>query len=101
MAPGVAILADVIQGETLAVAISTLGACALFPPIRGRVQRAVDRRFDRARYDAQRTADAFAERLRDGVDLEALAGELQGAVVGAIRPSSAGIWLADRTPRRD
>ena len=95
------LLADVIQGETLAVAISTLGACALFQPIRGRVQRAVDRRFDRARYDAQRTADAFAERLRDGVDLEALAGELQGAVVGAIRPSSAGIWLANRTPRRD
>jgi hypothetical protein len=91
------ILDDVIQGETLAVAISTLGACALFQPIRGRVQRAVDRRFDRARYDGQRTADAFSERLRDEVDLDALAGDLEQTVTGAMRPSAAWVWL----PRRD
>jgi hypothetical protein len=96
-----AALAGIVQGETLAVAMSTLAACALFQPVRGRVQRAVDRRFDRARYDARRTADAFAERLRDDADLEALAGELQRTVVGAIRPASAGIWLYDRVPRGD
>ena len=96
-----AALAGVTGGETLAVAMSTLVACALFQPVRRRVQRAVDRRFDRARYDSQRTADAFSERLRDSVDLEALAGELQQTVIGAIRPAAAGIWLADRAPRPD
>ena len=88
-------------GETLAVAMSTLGACALFQPVRARVQRAVDRRFDRARYDSQRTAHAFAERLRDDVDLDALAGELRETAIGAIRPVSAGIWLADRSAGRE
>ena len=53
----------VIQGETLAVAASTLVAFALFQPVRRRVQTAVDHRFDRARYDGERTAAAFAERL--------------------------------------
>jgi hypothetical protein len=88
-------------GETLAVAMSTLGACALFQPVRARVQRAVDRRFDRARYDSQRTAQAFAERLRDDVDLDALASELRQTAMSAIRPASAAIWLADRSPGRD
>ena len=91
-----AALADVTGGETLAVAMSTLVAFALFQPVRRRVQLAVDRRFDRARYDAQRTADAFTERLRDSVDLDELAGELQQTVVGAIRPATSGIWLVDR-----
>ena len=93
-------VAKVIGGKTLAVAMSTLAACALFQPVRSRVQHAVDRRFDRARYDARRTADAFSERLlRDSVDLEALAGELQLTVVGAIDPITAWIWLANRSPQ--
>ncbi len=85
------------QGETLAVAASTLVAFALFQPVRRTVQRAVDRRFDRSRYDAQLTADAFAERLRDEVDLDTLAAELARTVVGTMRPTTASIWL----PRRE
>ena len=85
------------ESETLVVAASTLAAFALFQPVRRRVQRAVDRRFDRARYDAQLTADAFAGRLRDEVELGVLTDELERAVVEAIRPSSAIVWL----PRRD
>jgi hypothetical protein len=96
-----AALAGFTGSETLAVAMSTLGACALFQPVRARVQRAVDRRFDRARYDAQRTAHAFSERLRDDVDLDALASELRETAIGAIRPAFAGIWLADRSAGRE
>lgn len=93
-----AVLHDVTQGQTLAVAASTLVAFALFQPVRRRVQRAVDRRFDRARYDSELTAAAFAERLRTEVDLEAVAGDLTGSVERALRPSALGLWLkeADR-----
>ena len=91
-----AALTDVTQGETLAVAASTLVAFALFQPVRRTVQRAVDRRFDRGRYDAQLTVDAFAERLRDEVDLETLAAELERTVVGTMRPSTASLWLPGR-----
>ncbi len=93
-----AALTDVTQGETLAVAASTLVAFALFQPVRRTVQRAVDRRFDRSRYDAQLTADAFAERLRDEVDLDTLAAELERTVSGAIRPTAASLWLPGREP---
>ena len=89
-------LTGITQGDTLAVAASTLVAFALFQPVRRTVQRAVDRRFDRAGYDAQLTADAFAERLRDEVDLDTLAAELERTVVGAMRPRAASIWLPGR-----
>jgi hypothetical protein len=94
-----ALLEGQTQGQTLAVAASTLAAFGLFQPVRVRVQRAVDRRFDRARYDAQRTADAFAERLRDEVELDALTTELQRTVETAIRPSAAVLWLPARGHR--
>jgi hypothetical protein len=93
-----AVLQGMTQGDTLAVAASTLVAFALFQPVRRTVQRAVDRRFDRARYDAQQTADRFAERLRHEVDLDTLAIELEGTVRGVIRPTAASLWLPGREP---
>jgi hypothetical protein len=95
-----AVLVDVTQGQTLAVAASTLVAFALFQPVRRTVQAAVDRRFDRARYDAYRTADSFADRLRNEVDLDTLAAELEGTVSTAVRPTSASLWLAVRASNR-
>jgi hypothetical protein len=91
-----ALLVDVTQGQTLAVAASTLAAFALFQPVRRRVQRTVDRRFDRARYDAERTAAAFADRLRDQVALETVAGELVASVRGTLQPSHTIMWLRER-----
>ena len=91
-----AVLADVTQGGTLAVAASTLVAFALFQPVRRRVQIAVDRRFDRARYDADRTAAAFADRLRDRVDLVGLEADIAATVETAMRPTAIGVWT--RTP---
>ena len=72
------LLGDVIQGQTVAVAGSTLVAAALFQPLRRRIQQPVDHRFNRARYDAERTAVDFAERLRGEVDLAALSDDIAG-----------------------
>jgi ABC-type uncharacterized transport system permease subunit len=91
-----AIFTSITRGETLAVAASTLVAFALFQPVRRRVQTAVDRRFDRARYDSERTLAAFAERLRNEVDLASLEGDIAGTVVLALRPRSFGVWLRER-----
>jgi hypothetical protein len=88
-----AALAGFTQGETLAVAVSTLVAATLFQPLRRRVQRAVDRRFDRASYDGQRTVEAFAERLRDEVALDAVVADLHQTVATSIKPTSFGLWL--------
>ncbi len=88
-----ALLAGFTQGETLAVAASTLAAFALFQPLRRRIQVAVDRRFDRARYDGQQTVDAFAERLRDEVELETVTSDLRATAVGSVNPTRAGLWL--------
>jgi hypothetical protein len=75
------------------VAASTLAAAALFNPLRIRVQRLVDRRFNRARYDADATVAAFSAALRDAVDLDTVRAELLAAVQHAVQPSSASIWI--------
>jgi hypothetical protein len=75
------------------VAASTLAAAALFNPLRIRVQRLVDRRFNRARYDADATVAAFSAVLRDAVDLDTVRAELLAAVQHAVQPSSASIWI--------
>jgi hypothetical protein len=88
-----AALAGFTEGQTLAVAGSTLVAFALFQPVRRRVQHAVDRRFDRARYDGERTAAAFAERLRNEVGLTGVESDVSATVTGALRPRSLGVWI--------
>ncbi len=80
------LLTDVTQGSTLAVAASTLVAFASFQPLRRRVQTLVDRRFDRAHYDATRTAAGFAEQVRDEVDLERLVDAFVANAGQAVRP---------------
>jgi hypothetical protein len=90
------LLAGVTQGQTLAVAASTLAAFALFQPLRRRVQHAVDRRFDQARYDAQRIVDAFAEGLRGQVDLGQINDSVLDAVAGTVRPRAGAVWLRER-----
>jgi hypothetical protein len=80
----------------VAVAAATLVAAALVNPIRRRVQHAVDRRFNRARYDADRIVAAFAAGLQGAVDLATLNDSLAGAVQRALEPAHQSIWLRDR-----
>jgi hypothetical protein len=83
------------------VAASTLVAAVLFNPLRKRVQRAVDRRFNRAHYDAEATVAAFAGRLRDSVDLPSIQNELAATVRQAFEPVHVTVWLPDRQPEPD
>jgi hypothetical protein len=79
----------------VAVAASTLVAVALFTPLRRRVQRAVDRRFNRARYDADQTVAVFAARLQDAVDLDSVRADLVAAVSDSLQPTHVSVWLGE------
>jgi hypothetical protein len=83
--------------SAVAVAAATLIAAALFNPVRKRVQHRVDRRFNRARYDAETTVAAFAARLKDAVDLDTVRADLVSVVQAALEPAHVGVW----TSRRD
>jgi len=82
--------------DPVAVAASTLAAAALFNPVRRRVQRAVDHRFNRARYDADQTVMAFAARLKDAVDLDSVRDDLAQVVSRALEPEHLSVWVSHR-----
>jgi hypothetical protein len=87
------LLEPVTGSSALAVAGSTLAVAAVFNPARRRLQAAVDRRFDRARYDAARAVDAFAARLRDQVDLDEVTAGLRDTVTATVAPTRVAVWL--------
>jgi hypothetical protein len=79
------------------VAASTLAAVALFTPLRRRIQRLVDRRFNRARYNAETTLAGFTARLQDAVDVAAVQRDLAETVASSVEPAHLSLWLASRT----
>jgi hypothetical protein len=92
------VLSSIAQGATIAVAASTLAAFATFQPVLRRIRRAVDMRFNRARYDAERTVAEFSARLREEVDIATVAHDLDATVQGAVKPASLRLWIREARP---
>jgi hypothetical protein len=86
------------RDSSLVVAGATLAVAGVFQPARRRVQRVVDRRFNRRRYDAAQTIAAFSARLREEVDLDSLMGELLTVVEETMQPTQASLWLRSQPP---
>jgi hypothetical protein len=86
------------RDSSLVVAAATLAVAAVFQPARRRVQRVVDRRFNRRRYDAARTIAAFSAQLRQQVDLDTLSAELLAVVEQSMQPTTTSLWLRPRNP---
>jgi hypothetical protein len=95
---GLVVLATVVLSfkSSVAVAAATLAAAALFNPLRKRVQHAVDRRFNRARYNAGQAVAVFAARLKDAVDLESVRDDLAGVVNQTLEPAHISVWISHR-----
>jgi len=96
---GLVLLATQVLGyhhSAVAVAAATLIAAGLFNPVRRWVQHRVDRRFSRARYDADQTVAAFATRLKDAVDLDAVRADLTSVVQTALEPAQVWVWVRER-----
>jgi hypothetical protein len=87
------VLGSFAEGQTIAVAGSTLLVVALFGPLRRRAQTIVDRRFDRATYDASLTVQAMSARLRDDVDLDRVEADVLGVIDRTFHPTNASVWL--------
>ena len=95
-----AVLVPLTAENTVAVAASTLVVAALFQPLRRRVQRTADRRFNRAQYSAEQTVAAFAAQLRDEVVLESLGADVLDVVARTVAPAAVGLWIrrSEATP---